>query len=315
MNYKHLFGPVLSRRLGHSLGVDVVPYKYCPLNCVYCEVQRTTQLTLQREEFFPLEEIISELDEFLKEQPPLDYITFSGAGEPTLYSRIGELIAYIKDRYPQYKLALLTNGMLLDRDDLRRDILPCDLILPSLDACSEPVFERINRPHPELSVTKLIESLVTLRKEYKGQIWLEVFIIAGVNDTQEELDCLCRAITGIKPDRVQINSLDRPAAEEWVQTADSKTLDRVSKYFKKHLQMPVEIIAKVHLEDLGLELPQELVSNLEALLSRRPCTAEELSHSLGMHINEISKTLRQLNMDNKLDISREERGVFYAWKR
>ena len=315
MIYKHLFGPVLSRRLGHSLGVDVVPYKYCPLNCVYCEVQRTTQLTLQREEFFPLEEIISELDEFLKGRPPLDYITFSGAGEPTLYNRIGELIVYIKDRYPQYKLALLTNGMLLDREDLRRDILPCDLILPSLDACSEPVFARINRPHPELDVAKLIESLVTLRKEYNGQIWLEVFIIAGVNDTQEELDCLCRAIARIRPDRVQINSLDRPAAEEWVQTADSKALDRVSKYFKKHLQMPVEIIAKAHLDDLGMELPQELVSNLEALLSRRPCTAEELSHSLGMHINEISKTLRQLNMDNKLDISREERGVFYSWKR
>ncbi|MGC9361302.1 MAG: radical SAM protein, partial [Candidatus Syntrophosphaera sp.] len=146
MNYKHLFGPVQSRRLGYSLGVDLVPYKYCPLNCVYCEVQHTTHLTLQREEFFLLEEITSELDDFLSSQPELDYITFSGAGEPTLNSHIGDIVSFLKEKYPRYKLALLTNGILLSDAKVRREVLPCDLVLPSLDACHQDSFEKINRP-------------------------------------------------------------------------------------------------------------------------------------------------------------------------
>jgi len=135
--YKHLFGPVNSRRLGLSLGVDLVPYKYCPLNCVYCEVQTTTHLVTKREEFFPVDEILGELDLFLRGRQQLDYITFSGAGEPTLHSGIGRIIQYIKKTYPSYKLALLTNGVLLNDPSVRAEVLPCDLVLPSLDSATQ----------------------------------------------------------------------------------------------------------------------------------------------------------------------------------
>lgn len=313
MRYKHLFGPVLSRRLGNSLGVDLVPYKYCPLNCVYCEVQRTTHLTLEREEFFPAEEITSELADFLSAKPDLDFITFSGAGEPTLYSRIGDIVSFIKGNYPQYKLALLTNAVLLDNPAVRKEILACDLILPSLDASLESSFEKINRPHASLSVDRLIGGLVSLRNEFHGQIWLEVFIIAGINDSEQELALLAAAIGNIKPDRVQINSLDRPGAEEWVKPAGARVLNKVLRFFEEHLFMPVEIIAKVHPESPEQAVAGDIADRLRQTLSRRPCTAEELARILGLHINEISKILRQLHAEHKVSVKREERGVFYSW--
>ncbi|MBW6513387.1 MAG: radical SAM protein [Candidatus Syntrophosphaera sp.] len=313
MKYEHLFGPVHSRRLGLSLGVDLVPYKYCPLNCVYCEVQRTTHLTLRRREFFPLEEITSELADFLSARPELDYITFSGAGEPTLYSRIGEVISFIKSHYPEYKLAVLTNGTLLHNATIRKEILPCDLILPSLDACNQETYRRINRPHQALRAEDLVLGLATLRQEYKGQIWLEVFIIAGINDTETELDCLSEAIARIAPDKVQINSLDRPGAEEWVKAAGNAALNRVKQHFEAKLAMPVEIIAKVQAEQFETIVPEDVERSISATLQRRPSTAEDLAASLGLHINEVSKYLRQLHGEQKISVKREKRGVFYAW--
>ncbi|HQP26720.1 MAG TPA: radical SAM protein [Candidatus Syntrophosphaera sp.] len=314
MKYKHLFGPVHSRRLGYSLGVDLVPFKYCPLSCVYCEVQITDHLTLERREFFPLEEISAELVDFLKTKPELDYITFSGAGEPTLYSRIGEIVRFVKGEYPEYKLALLTNGTLLNDATLRQEILPCDLILPSLDACHQQTFRIINQPHPALTAEGLVEALTLLREDYKGLIWLEVFIIAGVNDSEDEMACLCRAIERIRPDLVQINSLDRPGAEAWVKAAGDEVLTKVLNYFSARLDMPVEIIAKAQQEIAVPPVPEDIEATISATLKRRPSTAEDLSVTLGLHINEISKYLRQLNSEHKISVRREQRGIFYSWK-
>ncbi len=314
MKYKHLFGPVRSRRLGFSLGVDLVPFKYCPLNCVYCEVQSTDHLTLKRQEFFPLQEITGELADFLATGPELDYITFSGAGEPTLYSRIGEIVRFIKSSYPAYKLALLTNGVLLNNASLRQEILPCDLILPSLDACRQQTFKIINQPHPELTAAGLVDALVALRNDYRGLIWLEVFIIAGINDSGEELACLCEAIQRIQPDLVQINSLDRPGAEAWVQAAGEVVLNKVRDYFAAGLSIPVEIIAKAHPDNLAVPVPDDILQAISATLKRRPSTAEDLSATLGLHINEISKFLRQLHAQELVTVKREQRGIFYSWK-
>ena len=314
MKYKHLFGPVRSRRLGYSLGVDLVPFKYCSLNCVYCEVQNTDHLTLERREFFPLEEITGELQDFLKTSPELDYITFSGAGEPTLYSRIGEIVRYIKDQYPGYKLALLTNGTLLNDPSLRQEILPCDLILPSLDACRQQTFRIINQPHPALTAAGLVEALTSLRNDYRGQIWLEVFIIAGINDSEDELACLCEAIGRIRPELVQINSLDRPGAEAWVKAAGDSVLNKVLDYFSARLDLPVEIIAKAHQETLAIPVPEDIEAAIAATLTRRPSTPEDLASPLGLHINEISKFLRQLHQEGKVLVKRENRGIFYSWK-
>lgn len=314
MKYKHLFGPVTSRRLGVSLGIDLVPYKYCPLNCVYCEVQSTTHLQTKREEFFPTQDILDELDSFMRERPHLDYITFSGAGEPTLNSSIKDIISHVKEQYPEYKLALLTNGVLLNDDAVLAEILPCDLILPSLDAATQKVYEMINRPKAGLKVEELISGLVKLRERYQGQIWLEVFIIPGINDMEEELLPLREAIARIKPDIVQLNSLDRPGAEEWVEAATARDLKKVKDFMAIALSTPIEIIAKIKYQGGMDSLDAEVVSFIQATISRRPSTAEDLAEMLNIHINEIMKILRELAHEGKLQAERGARGVFYTWK-
>lgn len=312
-HYRHLFGPVNSRRLGLSLGVDLVPYKYCPLNCVYCEVQSTTNLILERKEYIAFDEIIPELDHFLRTKPILDYITFSGAGEPTLNLGIGRIIKHIKTHYPKYKLALLTNGLLLEDAALRAEILPSDLVLPSLDSATQQGFEKINRPIQGYTVQRLIDGLVQFRQQYQGQIWLEVFIIEGVNDSFDELKALADAITRINPDLVQLNALDRPGSEEWVQAAPLDLLKDVQAYFLSRLHTKVEIIAKSALKP-ELKPSEQMIGQIESTLLRRPCTAEDLSITLGTHINEISKLLRELVLQGKVEPKREARGIFYLWK-
>lgn len=314
MKYKHLFGPVASRRLGISLGVDLVPYKYCPLNCVYCEVQSTTHLQTTREAFYPVTEILAELDHFMLDRPHLDYITFSGAGEPTLNSSINEIILYIKSHYPEYKLALLTNGVLLKSDEVLQEILPCDVILPSLDAVSQTIYEKVNRPQSGLLVSDQIAGLIKLRRLYAGQIWLEVFIVPDITDTPAELSLLRDAIKEISPDLVQLNSLDRPGAEEWVRAASTKRLKEIKNYMAQELQMPIEIIAKIETPPEAKAPDEEIVNLIRGNLSRRESTAEDLAFMLDIHINEISKILRELNAEDKLQATRKTRGVCYSWK-
>lgn len=311
--YRHLFGPVNSRRLGLSLGVDLVPYKYCPLNCVYCEVQNTTHLVTDRAEYIPVDEILGELDLFLAHNPKLDYITFSGAGEPTLNCGIGRIVAHIKSRYPHYKLALLTNGVLLREAAVRAEVLACDLVLPSMDSATQPGYERINRPQPGLRVEDLIDGIAVFRDEYQGRIWLEVFIIAGINDSPTELEALEKAIRRIRPDKVQLNALDRPGAEEWVQAAPIELLHQIKNRFSASLMMPVEIIAKT----AQFEEPNsssEVIEQIQSYLTSRPCTVEALALCLGIHINEVSKALRELSAQGRVEAHRSPTGVLYTWK-
>ena len=304
----------MSRRLGVSLGVDLIPYKYCPLNCVYCEVQRTTHLTMERQEFFPLQEIIAELDDALSKISTLDYITFSGAGEPTLYSRIGEIVSYIKTSYPQYKLALITNSILLPDSRVRQEIKDCDIILPSLDAVSQEAFQKINRPLSGLQAQDVINGLVLFRQDFTGEMWLEVFIIPHINDNPAELDSIIEAIRAIKPDRVQVNSLDRPGTEDWVTAAPQHTLEQIQRLFTAELLYPVDIIANATYNREAESLDDEAIELIRSIITRRPSTAEDLSSNLELHINEVSKILRQLHLEGLIKVSRESRGVFYTWK-
>lgn len=177
--YKYLFGPVPSRRLGMSLGIDLVPHKVCSLNCIYCECGSTTKLTIDRKEYVPYDIVIKELEHYFRNNTAPDYITFSGSGEPTLNSRIGDVIRFIKHNIPGIPIAILTNGTLLYQKQVRKELLEADVVLPSLDAASDLIFRKINRPFHKLNINKYIQGLVNFRNEYKGKIWLEVFIIPG----------------------------------------------------------------------------------------------------------------------------------------
>lgn len=297
INYSCIFGPVQSRRLGVSLGVDMVRSKTCSLNCVYCECGATTTLTLERREYSPADTIIAELRAYLKTGPALDYITFGGSGEPTLNTGLGRVARYLKNKFPGYRRALLTNGTLFFLPEVRKECLGFDLVLPNLDAVSGAVFSKVNRPHPDLDNAVVIQGLSAFRKEYKGAVWLEVFIVPGINDTPGELQLLGETARSINPDRVQLNTLDRPGTCDWVIPAAGDMLQSVAKYF---YPLPVEIITR-HAQNMPLwDRTGVTPETIRSFVARRPSTLEEIASVAGMTINETSAMLSALTASQSI---------------
>jgi wyosine [tRNA(Phe)-imidazoG37] synthetase (radical SAM superfamily) len=308
MNYRYLFGPVQSRRLGISLGIDLVETKRCSLDCVYCECGATADLSLERAEHIPAHVIIAELNDFLAGNPTLDFITFGGSGEPTLNTAIGPLIRFIKSSYPQYKCALLTNGTLLYLPEVRKDILPFDIVLPNLDAVSHAAFEKLNRPHEKLKNRTIIEGLIAFRHEYAGTIWLEVFIVPGINDTPSEIALIRATALRIKPERLQLNTLDRPGACDWVKPV---SLDRMQAIARDLAPLPVEIISR-HSANPALWKAMEVTADsIRSLLARRPSTIEEIAALTGITINETMLVLDSLLKTGSITKHTVENRTFY----
>ncbi|MBW1767071.1 MAG: radical SAM protein, partial [Deltaproteobacteria bacterium] len=284
--YQYLFGPVPSRRLGISLGVDLVPMKTCSLNCIYCECGRTTALTLTRREYVPLDMVKSEFSHYIEHHPVPDYITFSGSGEPTLHSGIGEAIRFIQSYKLEIPVAVLTNGTLLFEEKTRNELKKAAVVIPSLDAVSGDLFKKINRPFPRLQIDRMIEGLIRFREIYTGQLWLEIFIVPGLNDTDAELTLLKKTIGRIQPDRVQLNTLDRPGPVSDIRAATRKELQRIIDFW----QLPqAEIIAKTKERTSVVSYRQDVESAILETIARRPCTLEDLTKILGLHTNEVNK--------------------------
>lgn len=304
---KYLYGPVPSRRLGLSLGIDLIPYKICSFNCIYCECGETTNLTKQRKEFIPVNLIIDELDNYLSTDPELDYITFSGSGEPTLYKHIGKIINFLKENYSEYDLALLTNSSLLTEKQVRKEIKRVDLIVPSLDSGIVQTFQRINRPHKDIHLNEIIDSLIEFRKKFDGKIYLEVFIIPGINNTTEEFERLNDIIEEIKPDRVQLNTLDRPGTVDWIEPASEAVLKKAAEIIGKR----AEIIGRYSSNTKKTSIDRSVKDEIIETIKRRPCTVKDLSNMLRLHVNEINKYLREIDKEYDLTITNEKRGRFY----
>ena len=307
MAYRYLFGPVPSRRLGRSLGIDLVPQKTCTFDCAYCECGRTTVLTLERREYVPTDRVIAEIDDCLAKAPDIDYVTFAGSGEPTLHSGIGDIISFIKDRYPRYRVAVLTNGALFVDPDVRAALMRADLVVPSLDAVSEDIFRDINRPSPGITAGQVVAGLVAFSREFPGTIWLEVFIVPGKNDTDEELLRLRDAVAVIAPDRVQVNTLDRPGTDIRVRRASPRTLERARTIIGGN----AEVIGAASCEPATAPEMRDVADMLLATLRRRPCTVADLSRISGLRPAEVTKHLRILEEKGAVEPVREQRGVFY----
>ena len=314
-NKKYIFGPVPSRRLGSSLGVDLVPFKTCSINCVYCEAKATTNLTLERKEYVPVDEVISQLDKVLKDSPQLDYITFSGAGEPTLNSRISDVVKFVVKNYPQYKICLLTNGTLLGQQDVIDDLKllrPSDVVIPSLDASNEDEFQKINRPHANLRLDQLIADITNFRGKNNAQMWLELFIVPEVNDSVESQKQFAKIIAKIAPDKVQLNNLDRPGCVDWIRPAPEETI----KSFINILEevAAVEIIGKFSYRSEKLKFSgsdEEIKNAILEMTNRRPYTIADFLFAININKNHLKTLLTELIDTKKLATKIDDRGTFY----
>jgi wyosine [tRNA(Phe)-imidazoG37] synthetase (radical SAM superfamily) len=309
--YRHLFGPVPSRRLGISLGIDLVPMKTCTLDCIYCECGQTTDMIIERGEYVPLETVKSEYRHYLAHNPAPDYVTFSGSGEPTLNRRIGDIIRFIQARRQRVPVAVLTNGTLLFDPRVRKELKGAAVVIPSLDAATDRVFRKINRPHPQLNLNRIIEGLICFRKVFSGQLWLEVFIIPGLNDTVAELTALKQAIEKIAPDRVQLNTLDRPGTVNYIRAADRTELERVLDFWQLE---NTDIIAHAPDRRQLAAYREDAESAIIETIARRPCTLKDLTRILGLHTNEVNKYLDVLEADKKIAVVKQDRGFFYRLK-
>jgi wyosine [tRNA(Phe)-imidazoG37] synthetase (radical SAM superfamily) len=313
MKEKYLFGPVASRRLGISLGVDLVPFKTCSINCVYCESGATTNLTLDRREYIPVDEVIRQLDELLSKKPEIDYLTFSGAGEPTLNSGIGRVVSFVKEKHPEYKICLLTNATLFSDPKVVSDIDGIDLCIPSLDASSEEEFQVINRPAPELDYNVYVNALIEYCKNSKAEIWLELFIVPGKNDSDISIKRFVEIIKKARPDKVQLNTLDRPGTVDWIEASDGENTMRFVREIEPFV--PVEAVGPFKYKSPALKRDMESAKVerlIIDLIARRPSTLSDMVETFGVSEKIIKEALNNLLKSEKITSSISSRGEFFS---
>ena len=278
----YLFGPVLSRRLGLSMGVDLLKYKTCNLDCVYCELGRTACLTTCRDRFVPRQKVLKEIE--LRQGEPFDHLTFAGSGEPTLSLDLGEIVAQAKEIVDS-PVAVITNSTLLSSPSVRREVAAADVVLPSLDAASQAAFLAVNRPASGLYAKDMIQGLKDFRKGFSGEIWLEVMLVRGINDQEAEL--IARAAESTQPDRIQLNTVVRPPAEP-VQALSEEEMQRMLEIFPGAELIP----------DWDWSVPARIRDRLIDLLSARPCTLEEISRHLEIDGSDAIKYCKILEKDS-----------------
>jgi wyosine [tRNA(Phe)-imidazoG37] synthetase (radical SAM superfamily) len=307
--FLHLYGPVPSRRLGRSLGIDLVPHKICTYDCIYCQIGKTTEKTLARKEYVPVKEIMEEVERFLKEgTPSVDHLSITGSGEPTLHSQIRSVIEGIK-AITAIPVAVLTNGSLLYEEEVRQDLLRADIVLPSLDAVSEEVFMRINRPRSGFSVEKVIEGLVEFRKVYKGQIWLEILFCKGVNDGKEEVLGMKKVIDRIRPDLIHLNTVVRPPSEKWAVPLNPEEMEKIKALFGEK----ASIISEFDRHP-SVVSERDIKEEILKILKRRPLSLTDLSKGMGITRNELEAYLNPLIQEGKIQPRPFRDSIYYEIK-
>ncbi len=307
MKFKYIYGPVNSRRLGKSLGIDLLPLKTCNFNCVFCQLGKTEKLVNERKEYVPFDEVIEEIKEGVKKFSP-EVLTFSGSGEPLLYSRIGEMIDKLKVLFPGIKLALLTHSPFLNNKNVREEILNIDIFCPSLDAGTEKTFLKIARPHPEIKFEDIKEGLLKMREVFKGRFELEIMYIENLNDTEEDIKGLNEFVKKLNPDKIYINTPVRPPAEKWVKLpAYEKALE-----FAKKISFKAEVIY------LPPERKKEKLMSFEDILEsikRRPYEFNEIKKLTGLEEEELKNKLYSEIKKGNLKLERIKEREFYYFRK
>ena len=302
---RHVYGPVPSHRLGRSLGVDLVPFKTCAYNCIYCQLGRTTDLTITRREYVPVDEILIQLREKLRTGPTPDYVSLAGSGEPTLHARIGKLIAGIK-RLTRIPVAVLTNGLLLSMRDIQDALMEADLVLPSLDAGDSDLFRLVNRPHAQIEFDAMVDGLAVFRERFTKPVWLEVMLLAGITGIRAEVEKIAALARRIRPERVQINTITRPPCEEFAYPVSPDVMAAFARLFGRGASVVSE-----HRPRRAAGSGTLADGDILALLTRRPCTARGISKGLGLHLGEIIKRLDLLTDRGAVTPVRKNGSVFF----
>ncbi len=303
---RFVYGPVPSRRLGFSLGVDVLPFKTCTLDCIYCQLGRTPRTTVRRRRRFPPEAVLAQVRKALRSGPRIDAVTFSGSGEPTLNRDLGRLIRAIK-KLTRIPVVVLTNGTLLARKDVRDDLAAADIVVPSLDAATAALFRKVNRPHASLRAAEVLDGIAAFRETFPGQIWLEIMLVKGVNDSPAHLRALKRAAERIRPDRIHLNTVVRPPAEARAKPLGLSELAKVRRLFGPH----AEVIASFRKKG-QVGAPAGLQEDVLAAVGRRPMTVDDIAASLGRHRDEVLKTLARLLRRKRIRAAAHGGRTFYA---
>jgi len=303
--YHYLFGPVPSRRFGRSLGVDLTPRKTCTLDCVFCQLGRTTDKTMTRKEYVPVDAVLAELDVWIKENGKADYLTLSGSGEPTLHSGFGEVLQFIRS-HSSISAVLLTNGTLLHLPEVQEAACHAHIVKVSLSAWDHASFGWVNRPHPELSFDRVIEGQKAFRARFKGQLWLEVFLVAGMNSLPSDVTKIAALAKDIRPDRIHLNTAVRPPSEDFATPVSRERLESLTPLFCPKAEVIAEFEAKERVE---MRAAQE---EIYSMLQRRPCTAQEIAETFSMHPNEVSKYLGKLLKDKRIRSEVQNTLLYYV---
>ena len=302
----YVYGPVPSRRLGFSLGVDILPFKTCTLDCVYCQLGASSRTTVRRKTFFDPKDVLDQVRKAIASGARIDHITFSGSGEPTLNRSLGGLIRGIK-KMTDIPVAVLTNATLLSRMDVREGLRAADVVVPSFDAATPGLFRRVNRPHRSLSLNRTLKGLVEFRRRYKGRIWLEIMLVKGMNDSPAHVRKLKEAIAAIRPDKVQLNTVVRPPAQKNAGPLSASEMEKI----REALGEGCEVVA-----DFPKKAQISAAKNLEAailsMVRRRPVTAEDIAASLGSHPDEIRTTLASLVSATKIRPSSFKDKIYFS---
>ncbi len=305
--YQYIYGPVPSRRLGKSLGVDIVPFKTCTYDCVYCQLGKTTNKTTARLDYVPVAEVLSEMEKKLFTGVECDYITIAGSGEPTLHASVGEIITKIK-KMTAIPVTVLTNGSLLHLPEVQQALMKADIVIPSLDAGNEQLFQYVNRPHQDISFEQMVQGLIDFSQQFTGRIWLEVLLVSGITGMAEEVKEIAAWTKKIRVEKVQLNTVSRPSYEDFASAVNSKQMKELAGLFS----CPVETIENALSTELSqTSRPETTDQDILNLLARRPCTLEGISTGLGLHPHDVAKKLKSLIDKRLITASRAEYGLFY----
>jgi wyosine [tRNA(Phe)-imidazoG37] synthetase (radical SAM superfamily) len=303
---RFVFGPVPSRRLGFSLGVDIIPRKYCNFDCIYCQIGKTTDTNVARNRFFEVEEVIKEIADAVQDTERVDFVTFSGSGEPTLNKNLGVMIKELK-RSVSIPVAVITNSSLMWIEEVRNDLINADVVLPSLDAASDDVFKSINRPQANLELASIIEGIRDFRKNFKGKIWLEIMLIKDVNDSPDELQKLRSALDNLEVDKIHLNTVTRPPSERNVGPLNRKELEQIRRSFGSRCEI-ISSFEKdgIHEEQAGW------TTTLVDVLKRRSLTIQDIVRITGASSLQVNEELNRMEKKGSIKAYRLGNDIYYT---